>query len=136
MLQKLRLLPLIVGIMQIQASVSHAQISVVKDVAAGASSSYPGNFTEVNNIIFFSAGDNGDRELWKTDGTAAGTVMVKDINLGPNGSYPTNFKSLNGSLFFQADDGVNGVELWKSDGTIAGTVMVKDINSLPKAVRL
>ena len=40
--------------------------------------------------IFFGAtdGTNG-RELWKTDGTAAGTVMVKDLN--PAGdSYPVS----------------------------------------------
>ena len=35
-------------------------------------------FTEVNGELFFVI----DRELWKTDGTEAGTTMVKDINPG------------------------------------------------------
>ena len=33
-------------------------------------------------------------ELWKSDGTAAGTVLVKDINPGAGGSGPTNLASL------------------------------------------
>src|SRR5262249_45487922 len=65
-------------------------------------------------------------ELWKSDGTPAGTRMVKDINPAGNSS-PQYLTNVNGTLFFAADDGVNGSELWKSDGTAAGTVMVKDI---------
>ena len=76
-------------------------------------------------------------ELWKTDGTAAGTVLVKDINPGgysgyggyyPDSSFPANLTNVGGTLFFTANDGINGAELWKSDGTTAGTVMVKDIS--------
>src|SRR5256885_9301505 len=88
------------------------------------------------------AADDGVRgiELWKTDGTATGTVLVKDIN--PAGSsfpgasgtpFPTELVFFNGAWFFSADDGVNGTELWKSDGTPGGTVRVKDINLTPGA---
>ena len=66
--------------------------------------------------------------MWKSNGTAAGTVMVKDINPGALGSSPSYMINVNGTLFFRADDGTNGTELWKSDGTEAGTVMVKEIN--------
>ena len=68
-------------------------------------------------------------ELWKSDGTNAGTVMVKDINSGVDGSSGANLTVVGNTLFFLADDGINGEELWKSDGTNAGTVMVKDINN-------
>ena len=68
------------------------------------------------------------QELWKSDGTAAGTVLVKDINPGSASSEPSNLTNVNGTLFFTADDGAHGIELWKSDGTAAGTVLVKDIN--------
>ncbi len=71
-------------------------------------------------------GVNGG-ELWKSDGTAAGTVLVKDIRPGLSTSYPGNLTAVGNTLFFTADDGVNGTELWKSDGTAAGTVLVKDI---------
>ncbi|MCA2759485.1 ELWxxDGT repeat protein, partial [Microcystis sp. M145S2] len=66
-------------------------------------------------------------ELWKSDGTAAGTVLVKDIRPGSTGSYPRYLTAVGNTLFFTAYDGVSGYELWKSDGTAAGTVLVKDI---------
>ena len=38
---------------------------------------------------FFTAScTTAGRELYRTDGTAAGTVMVKDINPGPSSSSP------------------------------------------------
>jgi len=85
--------------------------------------------TNVGGTLFFTADDgvNG-RELWKSDGTATGTVLIKDINLGIKGSNPRNLTTVNGICFFYADNGSNGLELWKSDGTAAGTVLVKDIN--------
>src|SRR6266545_6622960 len=81
-------------------------------------------------VRYFSAVSDGvnDFELWKTDGTEAGTVRVKDINLGPGGSDPFGFTVFNNALYFAANDGTSGHELWKTDGTEAGTVRVKDIN--------
>ena len=67
--------------------------------------------------------------MWKSDGTASGTVMVKDIRSGSGSSSPYGFTAVGNTLYFSADDGTNGYELWKSDGTASGTVMVKDINS-------
>ena len=51
--------------------------------------SSPSNLTDVNGTLFFAADDgtHGD-ELWKSDGTAAGTVLVKDINPGSYGCLP------------------------------------------------
>src|SRR5262249_40555286 len=69
------------------------------------------------------------RELWKSDGTAAGTVLVKDINPGSTSSCPRNLTNVNDTLFFVADDGIHARELWKSEGTAADTVMVRDINT-------
>ena len=77
-------------------------------------------------------------ELWKTDGSAMGTVLVKDINPGaghssPGGSglFPSEFAFFNGAWFFSADDGT-GPKLWKSDGTQAGTARVTAVVSSPR----
>src|SRR5262249_2279298 len=55
----------------------------------GGTSASPGNLTNVNGLLYFAADDgvNG-RELWQSDGTAAGTVMVRDISPGTTGSDP------------------------------------------------
>jgi len=82
----------------------------------------------IGNTVFFSAVDPVlGRELWKSDGTLAGTVLVKDIAVGASSSSPTGFCNLNGTLFFAAT-GAEGRELWKSDGTSNGTVLVANIN--------
>jgi len=96
-------------------------------------SSNPAWLTVGNNTVFMGASNSATingRELWKTDGTEAGTVMVKDIYPGTSDSDPTGLVYTNGTLFFAANDGINGRELWKSDGTDAGTTLVKNIHSL------
>jgi ELWxxDGT repeat protein len=94
---------------------------------AGGGSS-PSEFVDVNGTLFFSAySPSSGNELWKSNGTPAGTVLVANIRSGSSSSYPQRLTNVDGTLFFSADDGTNGRELWKSDGTSGGTVMVKDI---------
>jgi ELWxxDGT repeat protein len=105
----------------------------IKNIRPGLSSSNPQQLTNVNGTLFFRANDgsSGD-ELWKSDGTAEGTVLVKDIRPGNFSSDPERLTNVNRTLFFSAIDGSavseHGRELWKSDGTTGGTVLVKDIN--------
>jgi ELWxxDGT repeat protein len=104
-------------------------VVMVKDIAPGLASSAPSLTTAVGGLVFFKADDgvNG-AELWKSDGTTAGTSLVKDIRVGPGGSLASLLTPFDGRLFFKADDGRGG-ELWASDGTEAGTVLVKDISA-------
>jgi ELWxxDGT repeat protein len=67
-------------------------------------------------------------ELWKSDGTTAGTTLLKDINPGSGSSTPAILTSINGLIYFLADNGTSGKELWCTNGTTAGTMMLKDIN--------
>ena len=90
-------------------------------------SSFPTNFTELNDRLYFTAndGENGI-ELWVTDGTTEGTQLFKDISPGYGNSSPRNFTTFKDKLYFTADD-ENGRELWVTDGTTEGTQLFKDI---------
>jgi ELWxxDGT repeat protein len=52
-------------------------------------SSNPDYFFLHNGICYFNADDGTHwNQLWRTDGTEAGTYMVKEINTSTGGSYP------------------------------------------------
>jgi ELWxxDGT repeat protein len=105
---------------------------LVKDIAPGEWWSSPSGFAYLNGAVYFTATDNvHGYELWKTDGTNAGTVMVKDVCPGPRGGTDF-FGPVLGSVFgsvlvFQGNDCVTGTELWATDGTSANTHLVADV---------
>jgi ELWxxDGT repeat protein len=101
--------------------------SLIKDLNTQPASSDPANFLTIGSITYFSANDGvHGNELWRTDGTAAGTYMVKDTN--PNGDRnPSNFVNFNGELLFQANT-ESSEQIWKSDGTAKGTQLVKSFS--------
>ena len=70
-----------------------AGTSLVKDINPSGpystGNSYPAHITVIGNgkAVFEASNGTYGRELWVTDGTAAGTSLVKDIN--PVGTVPT-----------------------------------------------
>jgi len=101
-----------------------------------------GDIVEFNGMMYFVGySEEYGAELWKSDGTEAGTIMVKDINngaafsfhgtptttemvidirSGEKGSYIDNLRIFNNKLLFNATDD-NNAKLWISDGTDVGT---------------
>jgi ELWxxDGT repeat protein len=117
---------------------SAANTVLVADLTPGSIGSDPMEMTAVGGDIFFSAtapqtnrrrSTHIGRELWKTNGTAAGTSLVKDIWSGFGSSAPSKFVALNNLVFFTASTSALGNELWRTDGTRSGTVLVKDITA-------
>ena len=111
---------------------SGARATLVRDIVAGSAPSRANQLTDVDDTLFFYADDGiHGRELWRSDGTRAGTRFVRDIRPGEAGSAPRfdvgYLTSVTGVLYFTADDGIHGEELWRSDGTRAGTQLVSDI---------
>lgn len=115
-----------------------AGTEMVKDINPGSGNgisniSINSNFGKLGNILVFSANDSTyGAELWKTDGTEAGTTILKDIESNNSlgaffGSNPTYFTLFNGKLYFSAYRTVDGRELWVTDGTTNGTQLVKDL---------
>ena len=108
-----------------------AGTKMVLDINTDSNSASPQFLTNVNGTVFFAAYADEDSglELWKTDGTAAGTVHV--YTFGALNSYGNstiaNLTAVGSTLFFTVTDPTTGNELWSSDGTTAGTGLVKDI---------
>jgi len=94
----------------------------------GDKSSYPYNFVEFKDFIFFTAyTESFGNEIWVTNKTNDATLL-KDINLGNkdgiDGTFINTATELNNSLYFIANDEFSAGEIWKTDGTSAGTVKV------------
>jgi ELWxxDGT repeat protein len=86
--------------------------------------------TAAGGAVWFSAVDAASgRELWRSDGSAAGTRRVVDLIPGPTGANPTELVAWQDGIAFVAADGEGGTALYRSDGTVAGTQRLTD--SLP-----
>jgi ELWxxDGT repeat protein len=105
----------------------------------GASYPSPEQLTNANGVAYFVKGEtiiNGvsyfDRTLWKSDGTANGTVEVKigSFRSDPNhpfGPQVRNLMDIGGTLYFVMEGDGLPRSIWRINGT--GTPeMVKDLN--------
>jgi len=116
---------------------------LIKDIWPGTSNGVSAtylskSFIKANGYVFFRANDGvHGNELWRTDGTTAGTQMVKDIFAGAGDGLPNTYQYVstleymvewNGNLFFVAQEAAGKEELWRTDGTASGTVKVSQFN--------
>lgn len=104
---------------------------MVKDIfltGDGVLYSPTGQSIQLANGLVYFCGQNpaGTFYLWRSDGTADGTIPLKPFLGGSLDAkyYPLEF---NGKFYFFAPTLSEGTELWVSDGTSAGTELVKDI---------
>lgn len=74
----------------------------------------------------------GEYQLWRTDGTATGTLQLMDIPPAGvmSGGNPLigNITDVGGEAYFPANTAATGNEIWKSDGSPAGTLPATDVN--------
>ena len=107
-------------------------ITKVKDVLSGSSFFNRSKISNSNYLFFVGFTPETGNELWRSDGTEAGTVLVKDIREGNKGGINSALEHaivFNDILYFAAESDTSiGEELWRSDGTETGTYMVKNIS--------
>src|SRR5262249_18358288 len=116
---------------------------LVRDIVPGPAGSGPQDITYALGpqgfaapprvLVYFSAWTPGHgRQLWRSDGTAAGTVMITNVNPGPAGLAPAGIAPFSDApAMSSGNDGRHGREPWVTDGTTAGTHMFEDLNPGP-----
>jgi ELWxxDGT repeat protein len=112
---------------------------MILDINPGLPSSFPGSEPDVSyaprsfflntttNVVFFLATrpDEGT-EIWRTDGTPAGTFIVADTEPGTDSLSEITYLGETGNrvLMYVVDSGGYFGHVWSSDGTAAGTFKV------------
>jgi ELWxxDGT repeat protein len=100
--------------------------------------SSPQGYARVGGLAFFTA-DDGETgaELWRSDGTAAGTFEVVDACPGECSGHPVIVARTERLAFFRAfaRNGFGLVDLWVTDGSPAGTVRLAGSLLMPDSGR-
>jgi ELWxxDGT repeat protein len=110
--------------------------NIVPDITSGPNtiftSSRPTGFFTIGNWVYFTATSNENgSELWRTDGTVAGTSLFKEFWPGSTSGLPVALGFFGGKQLFQAYSPETGNELWVTDGTVDETELLTDINPGP-----
>ncbi len=113
-----------------------ATLTFVKDIRPGSDSSQIYSLCAFRGGVLFIANDGTSGfELWRSDGTAAGTQRVIDLVPGRGSGCPANdWNGLTNTgmvwapagaarAVFGGTNGSQGVELYVTDGTAAGTAL-------------
>lgn len=108
-----------------QSDGTTSNTTLLKDIYPGSESSAI-NFRDqgaiMNNDFYFIAKDeNSKGEIWKTDGTIAGTVKVTSFVNGRTLKLTT----VGNMIFFLIHED-DKFQVWKTDGTTDGTLLVRD----------
>ena len=80
-------------------------------------------------VIYGALDDDFNEELWRTDGTAAGTVEITaGLNAGHGGINPRYLTVLGDQLFFEGTNARGEFGLWVTDGTAKRTHEITGIH--------
>jgi uncharacterized repeat protein (TIGR01451 family) len=105
---------------------------IARDIVPGPGSPIPESDTSlyvtqlqaVGHVLLFSALDDAHGlELWRSDGTEAGTWLLQDIAPGPAPASPGSFAVTDSYVFFTANDNTTGFEPWAIPRAALGSAL-------------
>jgi ELWxxDGT repeat protein len=104
---------------------------LIKDINTNTIDSFPTQLVDANGTLYFTADDSPNPysglpggEIWKSDGTAAGTQLVGKP-FPSSFEFPADLVNANGTVFFFEANGP--LQLW-SASTTAGLQLIKDFS--------
>ncbi len=107
---------------------------LLKDLNTGVEGSYPSNFVNYNNKVYFTAGGFYDGVLYETDGTPAGThILIPNIRC--NYASGGTFRFLDDKIFIHGYNG-EAEGLFVSDGTGGEIGLLKESHHISTFVPL
>jgi ELWxxDGT repeat protein len=110
---------------------------LLTSLVAGPTSGFPSELYKFGDFVIFNGGTptNGSG-IWKTDGTAAGTVLLKEVSSQSGARAFVPIGEVDGRVLFKAvfNGGPSSSEqLWSTDGTSSGTVRLATYaNNFPR----
>lgn len=111
---------------------SNDSLTLIEDLRPGAEGSDPRELVPWNGRVWFTADDGGPRgrQVWRTDGTAAGTTRVTSLFLMDGIGDGALLRASSGSLFLASV--TNGRTLWAIPASGSGVVfLLKSFSSSP-----
>ncbi|MCY1033957.1 hypothetical protein OV207_21060 [Corallococcus sp. BB11-1] len=108
---------------------------LVKDLTPGVEGSFLTHLTAVgNDVVFFrevfdEATSATRFELWRSDGTDAGTVRLRDFGTTVDVSFLD--ARVGGALLFFVREQAGATSLWRTNGTASGTVRLRRLDAGP-----
>ncbi|WP_240360309.1 hypothetical protein [Pyxidicoccus caerfyrddinensis] len=107
---------------------------LVKDLTPGAGDSRLTSLTALGSTLTFfrevpaTNSTPARMEVWKSDGTASGTVRIRDLGTGVEVDWRTA-RAGNVLIFFVRDEAGSTTTAWRTDGTSAGTQPLRSLST-------
>lgn len=102
---------------------------LVADLRPGAIGARPELGGLIGSSVYFAADDGkSGRELWRSDGTVAGTQLVHDLAPGAASAEVEQVTPFNGGVAFVAAAVSGDREVWWTDGTAGGLVQLSNLS--------